>query len=205
VQTLWLALLKPWLFCSTAPLLEMQIGYEQPAPAPAPPVVLSNVLCPEPGDNAAIAVKTVDAGSPIILEGLVICPAAPFTVLEGHRVAVLPVEEGGALLSWGKSFGLATRDLAPGDYVCNYKVLKVLKQRRSVTFRYPDSPTFTDLLLPPVVLDRDAFVVGEPTPSPPPGSPPRTFDGFVREGPIGSGTRNFIVICPGPLGAVKHP
>eukprot|EP01051_Picozoa_sp_SAG22_P012470 SAG22_NODE_1301_length_4800_cov_6.150394_1_plen_117_part_00 len=110
----------------------LAVGYEdEPAAAgaAAAPAVKSNVLCPEPGDNAAIAVCTVHEGEPIILGGVKVCDAVPFTVLEGHRVAVQPVAKGQALLSWGKPFGHAAIDLAPGDYVCNYKVLKVLKQR----------------------------------------------------------------------------
>ena len=83
------------------------IGYEdEPAVAAAPaagmPTVASNVLCPEPGDNAAIAVKNIEAGEAIILAGEVVCASAPYTVLEGHRVAVLPVRKDEPLLSWGK-------------------------------------------------------------------------------------------------------
>ena len=169
------------------------IGYED-ASAGGVPAVASNVLCPEPGDNAAIAVKNIEAGEAIILGGEVVCESAPYTVLEGHRVAVLPVAKGEPLLSWGKPFGFATIDLAPGYYVCNYKVLKVLEQRRSVTFEIPAAPTFTDMLLPKTVLDEAAFTPGAPTPAPPAGVALKTFEGFKRPGKLGAGTRNFVVI-----------
>ena len=41
------------------------------------------------------------------------------TILEGHRFAVRPIPEGAPLLSWGKTFGRALRDIMPGEYVCN--------------------------------------------------------------------------------------
>src|SRR5215217_6205073 len=55
------------------------------------------------------------------------------TVLEGHRFAVEPIAEGEDLLSWGLRFGRATRDIAPGDYACNEKILRVLRERLRVS------------------------------------------------------------------------
>lgn len=125
------------------------------------------------------------AGDRIVLDGVVVCEAVPFTVLEGHRVAVLPVDKGEALLSWGMPFGHAEMDLKPGDYVCNYKVLAVLKQRRAVTWAYPSEPTFKDMLMPKAMLDPATFKPGKPTPSLPAGSKARTFEGFKRPGKLG--------------------
>src|SRR3712207_7123372 len=51
------------------------------------------------------------------------------TVLEGHRFAVEPIAEGEDLLSWGLPFGQATKNIAPGDYACNEKILRVLRER----------------------------------------------------------------------------
>ena len=56
-----------------------------------------------------------------------------YTVLEGHRFAVEPITEGEDLLSWGLRFGRATRDIAPGDYACNEKILRVLRERLGVS------------------------------------------------------------------------
>ena len=151
-----------------------------------------------------------------MLLGKLICAAAPLTVLEGHRVACVPIPKGGALTSWGTAFGFANLDLAPGDYCCNLKVLKVLRARRSVTWDLPPSPTFDDMLLPKttlgdytrnpchnlisgdvskrlrVITDEAAYTPGAPTPKP--GVPLETFNGFLRPGDLGAGTRNYVVI-----------
>ena len=171
------------------------IGYEDDAaPAASATTLVSNALCPEPGDNSAILVKTVHQGETIVLNGKVLCASAPLTVLEGHRVACALIPKGGSLTSWGTSFGIANVDLQPGDYCCNQKVLKVLKVRRSITWDLPPAPTFEDLLLPKTVLDQSTYVTGTPTPLPPAGATPVTFNGFVRPGNLGTGTRNYVVI-----------
>ena len=133
-----------------------------------------------------------EKGEPIILLGKLICAAAPYTVLEGHRVACVEIPKGGALTSWGTPFGFANIDLHPGDYCCNLKVLKVLRSRRSVTWELPPDPTFDDMLLPKTTLDPAKYTPGQPTPEP--GVPLESFNGFLRPGKLGSGTRNYIVI-----------
>ena len=110
---------------------------------------------------------------------------------EGHRVACMEIEKGGALTSWGTAFGFANIDLHPGDYCCNLKVLKVLRARRSVTWDLPPEPTFDDMLLPKTNLDPAKFTPGAPTAK---ASPAGTFKGFARPGGLGSGTRNYVVI-----------
>jgi altronate dehydratase len=127
-----------------------------------------------------------------VLLGKLICAAAPLTVLEGHRVACMEIPKGGALTSWGTAFGFANIDLHPGDYCCNLKVLKVLRARRSVTWELPPEPTFDDMLLPKTTLDEAKYTPGKPTPEP--GVPLETFNGFRRPGNLGAGTRNYIVI-----------
>ena len=82
---------------------------------------------PAPGDNAAIAVRRLTAGTRIT--GTPGGFSLPHTVLEGHRFAVVPIAPGEPITSWGLPFGLATRPIAPGDYLCNEKVLKALKER----------------------------------------------------------------------------
>ena len=158
-------------------------------------------------------------GEPIILDGKLVCAAAPLTVLvraprsplgrtqsfpspsalaavgnardaampqEGHRVACMEIEKGGALTSWGTAFGFANIDLHPGDYCCNLKVLKVLRARRSVTWDLPSEPTFDDMLLPKTNLDPAKFTPGAPTAK---ASPAGTFKGFARPGGAASGRR----------------
>ena len=75
------------------------------------------------GKEPNIRPKTTRAaGKPAVVRGKTVCGAIPHTVLEGHRIATEKVAKGESLLSWGRPFGIASRDLEPGDYVCNDKV-----------------------------------------------------------------------------------
>ena len=70
----------------------------------------------------AIATRRIEAGTRVVYEGSEF--TVPHTVLEGHRFAVEPVAEGEDLLSPGP-FGKALKDIGPGEYACNEKILRV--------------------------------------------------------------------------------
>ena len=74
-----------------------------------------------------MATRRLQAGTRVSYEGSEFEIA--HTVLEGHRFAVEPIAEGEDLLSWGLRFGRATREIEPGDYACNEKILRVLRER----------------------------------------------------------------------------
>jgi altronate dehydratase len=114
----------------------------------------------------------------------------PHTILEGHRFAVEPVAEGEDLLSWGLRFGRALRDIAPGDYACNAKILKVLAARH-LGFELPPEPNFSDAELDPYVLDEERFRSSEQVSL---YEEPRTFMGYRRGRGRGVGTRNYVVM-----------
>ena len=86
---------------------------------------------PTPGDNVAMATRRLEAGTRVSREGSEF--TVGHTVLEGHRFAVEPIAEGQDLHSWGLRFGRAIRDIAPGDYACNEKILRVLRERFRVS------------------------------------------------------------------------
>ena len=65
-------------------------------------------------------------------------------ILEGHRFAVTSIAVQTPVLSWGRPFGVACQAIKPGDYVCNEKVLRVLKERKEVTFPLPSHANFVD-------------------------------------------------------------
>ena len=142
---------------------------------------------PAPGDNVAIAVKRLDAGTLVDHEGGTF--SLPHTVLEGHRFVLEPIAKGGELASWGLPFGVATRDLVAGEYVCNQSILEVLAER-SVDVSLPDEPVFTDHL-ETYSLDEQHFRAGEQVAR---AATPLTFAGYPRPGRRGVGTRNFIVV-----------
>lgn len=174
---------------------------------------------PAPGDNTAIATRRLEAGTRVSYENseLII----RHTVLEGHRFAVARIMEGGDLLSWGMPFGQAIRDIEPGDYACNEKILRVLRERfripsnpeeranedpegtsdqgggrvpghyRDVSLDLPSEPSFRDAELKPYILDEQNFHSAEQVPL---YDMPRTFMGYRRGEGRGVGTRNDIVL-----------
>src|SRR5687767_15944311 len=60
---------------------------------------------PAVGDNVAIAVRTLPAGTRVLIRQLVFVFA--HTVLEGHRFAMFRIRKGEPLLPWCLPFGLA--------------------------------------------------------------------------------------------------
>ena len=101
---------------------------------------------PMPGDNVAIASRRLDEGDRIRWQDSVF--QLDFTIPAGHRFAVEPIRAGEALLSWELPFGVATRDIAAGDYVCNDGILEALSLRTGLGFALPDQSNFADRIEP---------------------------------------------------------
>ncbi len=142
---------------------------------------------PAAGDNCAIAIRTLAAGTEIAGPNSQF--ALSHTVLEGHRFAVRAIPQGDPLLSWGMIFGRALRDIAPGEYVCNAGVLKELSGRSPV-FDLPAAPNFADDLTT-VHFETSQF---QPAPALPHEPSGHTFMGVQRPGKRGVGTRNMVVL-----------
>lgn len=151
------------------------------------PFGLSDVaVLPEPGDNVAIATRTLEPGTRVLLpEGTV---SLEHTVLEGHRFVVRPTGRDEPLLSWSTPFARARRDLRPGEYVCTPSSLGTL-QARGVA-HLPPAPTAVNVPLDPYRLDEAALRLG---PQVSVVQRPRTFLGYGREGGV-AGTRNHVVV-----------
>lgn len=142
---------------------------------------------PMKGDNAAIAVRRLEAGTLFRYRNDVY--TISHTLLEGHRFAVEPIARGEKLLSWALPFGLALRDIEPGEYLCNAGILDALKLRE-LDFTLPPVANFKDYVAP-YELDEAAFRPGEQIALHP---QPRTFMGYHRTGGRGAGTRNTIIV-----------
>ena len=138
-------------------------------------------------DNVAIATHRIEPDT--FIDG----PKGQFkiqnTILEGHRFVLIPIGSGEPLLSWALPFGTAIRDLFPGEYVCNEKILIALGQR-NIDFDLPHKPNFLDVMVEHQI-DATSFSPGQQVPR---NSEIDTFFGYRRSGRRGVGTRNFIVI-----------
>jgi altronate dehydratase len=141
---------------------------------------------PMPGDNVAIAVRRLEAGTQIRWQGAAF--ALDYTVLEGHRFAVRAIAPGQPLLSWELPFGVALTPIAPGAYVCNQGVLEALRLRQ-LDFALPAQPNFADQVHR-YQLDETSFRPGQQLPLHP---QPATFMGYDR-GRRGIGTRNHLAL-----------
>ena len=142
---------------------------------------------PSPDDNVAIATQTLERGTRIRHNGQQF--QLSHTILEGHRFAIQSIRETTPLLSWGLPFGFATRAIAPGDYVCNQKMIDSLSIR-NLPFELPETPNFSDKMAP-YALDEAAFQAGRQVAR---HANERHFLGYQRPGNRGVGTRNYIVV-----------
>jgi len=142
---------------------------------------------PSPGDNVAITTQILEGGTRIHYNGQQI--QLSHTILEGHRFAIESISEASPLLSWGLPFGFATRSIAPGDYVCNRKMIDSLSIR-NLPFILPETPNFSDKIAP-YQLDEAEFCPGTQVPR---YTHARHFLGYQRPGNRGVGTRNYIVV-----------
>ena len=139
-----------------------------------------------PEDNVAIACRTLEQETEIVFKGAPL--RLSHTILEGHRFAVEGIRKGEQLLSWGLPFGLALKDIQPGDYVCNEWILIALRQRH-VKFDLPSGPNFENHRIR-FQLDPRKLNVGKQVER---YERTGTFEGFDR-GARGVGTRNFVVV-----------
>lgn len=73
------------------------------------------VMILAPGDNVAVARTDIRQGTALKVMGTDITLKA--TVLTGHKFAFTPVRKGEKLVKYGAPIGVATQDIAPGDYM----------------------------------------------------------------------------------------
>ncbi len=142
---------------------------------------------PEVGDNVAIATQALEPGTTICHDD------ASFEleshVMEGHRFATAPIAEGDYLLSWQLPFGRALRRIKAGEYVCNREILDALSVRR-LDVALPTEPNFEDWHSE-YALDPASVQLGHQVSS---AKDVGSFQGIVRPGNRGVGTRNYIVV-----------
>ena len=138
-------------------------------------------------DNVAIATRILEPGTRVEFNDQRL--SVDFTILEGHRFAIRRIAPGEPLLSWGMPFGLATREILPGEYVCNTLILETMRLRK-VDARLPSEANFEDRVVP-YTFTETPFRPGTQVA---PHEATRAFLGYPRGASRGVGTRNCIVI-----------
>lgn len=73
------------------------------------------VLILAPGDNVGIARSDLSAGASLDVLGARVTLREK--VLTGHKFAFKPVKKGETIVKYGAPIGIATQDIAPGDYM----------------------------------------------------------------------------------------
>jgi len=136
---------------------------------PAPKNVEELALIPCPGkDNVAVVTsELLEIGTPLRYAGQTFSLRS--RILRGQSFAIRPVKRGGAFISLGDPFGLASRDVKLGDAISEATMDRRLPKLRVVYGNHPRRAPLDPALAA------------------------RTFDGFVR--PEGAfGTRNYVAI-----------
>ena len=118
-------------------------------------------------DNVAVALKEIPSGTGIEIDGREIL--AEETIPQGHKMAVLPIEEGGQVIKYGYPIGHALAAVRPGQWVHTHNMATNLSGE--VTYSYEPS-------VPATVREE-----------------PKTFRGYLRKDGR-AGVRNEIWIIP---------
>ncbi len=134
-----------------------------PGSAPGPAVIRTH-----PEDDVAIALRALEPGESIQVDGFGLMVREP--VERGHKIAVLPVQQGDVVRRYGWPIGHATRNIGVGEPVHSHNLATNLAGELPYAY--------------------------EPAPRPPLAEPrPRSFEGYVRaDGSVG--VRNQLWVLP---------
>jgi altronate hydrolase len=123
----------------------------------------------DPGDSVATLLDDARAGERLDIGGVAVTLASD--IGRGHKVALVPITPGAAVIKYGFPIGVARQAIAVGEHVHSHNVVTGL----SGTLDYRYDPVAAD-----IPVDTAA---------------PATFQGYVREdGRVG--TRNEIWVLP---------
>lgn len=126
------------------------------------------IIAHPPKDNVAVlTAEMLEIGTPLRCDGRTF--ALTSRVLRGQSFAIRAIKRGGAFISLGEPFGIASRDVKPGDALADANMDRRLPALRVTYGQHPRRAPLDPALTA------------------------RTFDGFAR--PDGTvGTRNFVAI-----------
>ena len=76
----------------------------------------SNALKVNPGDNVVIAIRQITSGEDVVVDGVKLLPAAE-DVAASHKIAVVDIKAGGAIIRYGEPIVQARDDIRRGQWV----------------------------------------------------------------------------------------
>ena len=76
---------------------------------------MKTILVISDRDNVGTALESIDAGQPLTVGDRTIVARQP--IPRGHKVAVLAIAAGEAVVKYGSAIGLATAEIPPGAHV----------------------------------------------------------------------------------------
>ena len=135
----------------------------------------SNWLLLNPADDVAVAVRDLPSGT-VVVHGSAEFPVTA-DIPVGHKFAVQAIRNGAAVHKYGQVIGLATADIAPGDWVHTHNL--GLPEKRN-TARASEIQTAA------LSGQADSKSSSKPEQTP-------TFQGY-RRGNGKAGTRNYIAV-----------
>ena len=91
------------------------------------------------GDNVAVALREIQTGEPLELEGISLRAAEP--IAQGHKIALSAIPAGSSIIKYGVPIGHATEDIRPGAWVHTHNAATNL----SGTVEYAYRPDFRPL------------------------------------------------------------
>lgn len=89
-------------------------------------------------DNVAVALQALPAGQTVRVGGQDTTPAQD--IPRGHKMALCPIAAGGAVVKYGRPIGLATADIAPGEWVHTHNLKTALGQQGHYRYQPAGAP-----------------------------------------------------------------
>ena len=76
----------------------------------------SNALKVNPRDNVVIAIRQITRGEDIVVDGVKLLPAAE-DIAASHKIALIDIKAGGAIIRYGEPIVQARDDIKQGQWV----------------------------------------------------------------------------------------
>jgi hypothetical protein len=105
---------------------------------------MASALCVHPGDNVATALEDASPGLVSLLgESHETCVQAVEPISRGHKIALVPLAAGQAVVKFGVAIGQAIGDIPAGAWVHTHNCASHVDARSATLDRHTGAPTDT--------------------------------------------------------------